>query len=243
MLKSAKKVSVALLFFFAALPVCAETLPSGTDITIRLDRDVKPSGKNSKDSKNTEKFSGTLAFPVFSNGREVVPAGSRVEGEVRGDKKSIFLSPRHLILPDGRKLDFTATVSAVDATRLKAEKNEGVIEGSANTGEAVQQAGQIGTEGAIIGALSTGTWTGMAVGAAVGVGAVVVGRKVAGMGKGTVIPAGTQLDLNLNQPLEIPESAIGAQAAQETFSNREDRRPILRRENPSPDTNNDAPTQ
>ena len=242
MWKSAKTFSVALTVLFAASPVCSETLPSGTELTIRLDRDVRPSNKNSKDSKSIEKFSGTLSFPVFSNGREVVPAGSKVEGEIRGDKKNIFLSPRQLILPDGRKLEFTATVSAVDATRLKADKNEGVIEGGSNTGEAVQQAGQMGTEGAIIGALSTGTWTGMAVGAGIGVGAVVVGRKVAGMGKGTVIPAGTQLDLNLNQPLEIPESAIEATSPEESSPNREDRRPILRRQDSSDPASNDAPT-
>src|ERR1700730_8305442 len=124
MLHRATLFAVFSAVLYGVLPVRAETLPSGTEITIRLEQDARPGNKNSKDSKNSEKFSGTLAFPVFSNGREVVPAGSRVEGEIRGDKKAIFLSPRHLILPDGRKLDFTATVSAVDASRLKADQKE-----------------------------------------------------------------------------------------------------------------------
>jgi len=211
------------------LPAWGETLPTGTEITIRLEQDIQPADKN---SKNSAKFSAPLAFPVFANSREVVPAGSKVEGEIRGSKKAIFLSPRHLILPDGRQIDFNATVSAVNQKRLKADEKEGTIEGKSDTGAAAQQAGEVGAMGGLIGALSTGSLEGMGIGAAVGVGAVLIGRKIAGRGNTAVIPAGTQLTLDLNQPLEVPDDAADAKPPEDQSRDRDDSRPTLRRQDP-----------
>src|SRR3954462_7997137 len=102
--------SVVILALFTALllpvvAVRAETIPSGTQLVVRLDREVDPT------NKKQQQFSGSIAFPVFANDHQVVPIGTRVEGEVRGSKKAIVLSPRRLILPDGRQVDFNASVS------------------------------------------------------------------------------------------------------------------------------------
>ena len=219
-------LTVILTVLSVGLPAWCETLPTGTELTIRLEQDIQPVDKK---YKNSEKFSAPLAFPVFAEGREVVPAGSKVEGQIRGSNKTIFLSPRYLILPDGRKIDFNATVSAVNQKRLKAAEKEGTIEGKSDRGAAAQQAGQIGSTGAVIGALSTGTWTGMAIGAAAGVGAVLIGRKIAGHGNTAVIPAGTQLTLDLNQPLDVPDDSADAKPSEAQSRDRDDSRPILRR--------------
>jgi hypothetical protein len=237
---AARNCSWALIFplLFAVLPAWGETVPSGTEITIRLEQDIQPVDKKYKGS---DKFSAPLAFPVFADGREVVPAGSKIEGEVRGSKKTIFLSPRYLILPDGRKLDFNATVSGINQRRLKAEEKEGTIEKKSDRGAAAQQAGEIGSAGAVIGALSTYTWEGMAIGAAIGVGGVLIGRKIAGHGDTAVIPAGTQLTLDLNQPLTVPDDASEAQSPENQAGDREDQRPTLRRGDPEPAP--DTPTQ
>lgn len=231
-------LTVILSLLILIFPTWGETLPSGTELTIRLDQDLRPSDKNSKDSKNSQKFSAPLAFPVFANGREILPAGSKVEGEIRGTKKAIFLSPRRLILPDGRQLDFNAIVSAIDQKHLKAEEKEGTIEAKGgNKGEIAQQAGEIGSTGAVIGALSTYTWEGMAIGAAAGVAAVLIGHKIAGGKDTSVIPAGTQLTLDLNQPLEVPDDSAEAKPSEDQPLNREDRRPTLRRQDaPDADT-------
>ena len=217
-------------FVLGTLPLSAETIPSGTEIVIRLEREVEAA------RKDNEPFSATLAFPVFAHGREVVPVGSKVEGEVRGTKKALFLSPRQLILPDGRRVDFQAVVQEIDSRRLEAERKEGTIEDSGNTGEAVQQAGQVGVTGAGIGAMTTGTAKGTAIGAAIGVAAVLIGRKIAGSRHPTVIPAGTQLTLSLTGPLDIPDNLAESQAPRIVDSelDRRDRRPVLRREDSEP---------
>ena len=218
-------ISVMLTCFFSVLPIWAEMLPSGTELVIQLEKGFQ------RESKSNEKFRASLTFPVFIDGREVVPVGSKIEGDVRGTKKAIFLSPRHLIFPDGRRVDFNATVSEIDHKRLEAEQMEGVIEEKGSTGEAMQQAGRIGVTGAGIGIMTTGTAKGAAIGAVAGVGAVLIGRKIAGRNRTTVIPAGTQLTLQLTRPLEIPDNMVGAKSpvSEDPFNNRDDRRPILRR--------------
>jgi hypothetical protein len=228
---------VMLAILFSAVPLSAETLPSGTKMVVRLDKDIEPDGKTK------QKFSASLASSVFVDGREVVPLGSRIVGDVRGSKKTVVLSPNSLILPNGQKIDFYASVEGISNKSLEAQSKEGTIERKGDTGGAVQQAGEMGTTGAVIGAISTGTLEGAGIGAAAGVGAVIIGRKVAGMGKTTVIPAGARITLSLNRPVEIPDNAADAKAPEPQFSNREDQRPILRREEPqqTPPAGTEAP--
>lgn len=218
------RMLLILSFALAALPLCGATLPAGTKLVVRLDRDVEPA------DKNNHKFSAELANPVFVDGQQLVPVGTRVEGEIRGSKKSIFLSPRTLVLPDGRKVDFYATVGAIDSKHLKADEKEGTVEQKGgDRGAAAQQAGEVGSTGAIIGAMSTGTVEGAAIGAAAGVGAVLIGRKIAGRNHSPAIPAGTRLTLNLNKSIDLPDSVADSKAPEIRPANREDRRPTLRR--------------
>ena len=121
-------ISVMLTCFFNVLPIWAEMLPAGTELVIQLEKEFQ------RESESNEKFRASLTFPVFIDGREVVPVGSKIEGEVRGTKKAVFLSPRHLIFPDGRRVDFNATVSEIDHKRLEAEQMEGVIEEKGSSG-------------------------------------------------------------------------------------------------------------
>jgi hypothetical protein len=226
MILSVNLMAVSLLAaLWTALPVQAETIPSGTEMVIRLDGRVEPR------SKDQQQFSASLDFPVFSGDREVLPAGTRIRGEVRGNSKEIFLSPRTLILPDGRQIDFTATVSSIDYGRLKTEGKEGTIEpASEGAGPAARQAGEIGVTGAQIGAMSTGTAMGAGIGAAAGVAAVLIGRKIAGRHRTTEIPAGTQLTLSLSQPLEVPDdAAIQKTSPKNSEDDKLDGRPVLRR--------------
>ncbi len=79
--------------------------------------------------------------------------------------------------------------------------------------------------------MTTGTAKGAAIGAIAGVGAVLIGRKIAGRNRTTVILAGTQLTLQLTRSLEIPDNMeeLNSSAHDGQFPNREDRRPSLRR--------------
>src|SRR4029077_19808149 len=149
------KLFLLLACFPGTFALWGETLPKDTQIVVRLDKDVE------RDENKKQTFTASLAYPVFIHGREAVPAGTRIEGDVRGSKKTIFLSPRRLVLINGEKIDFNASVAEVSNKQLKAQAKEGTIEKRAGApAPASQQAGEMGTEGAIIGAMSTGSWEG-----------------------------------------------------------------------------------
>ena len=206
-----------------ATPASAATLQPGTEIVVRLENQVVPG------EKSLERFSALVVYPVFADGQEVLPAGSQVEGQVRGGKKRIQLSPRTLILPNGRRLDFNAAVEAIDRKRLRAEAKEGTIGRSGSKADAARQAAEIGMTGAGIGAMTTRSAKGAGIGALAGVAAVLIGRKIAGSRTPTTIPTGTQLTLSLASPLEIPEGLSEAPVSERRPRDPDDRRPILRR--------------
>jgi len=235
------RLAFSLIFALGALPLWSATIPVGTKLVIRLDKNVVPA------DKNDHRFTAELDSPVFVDGRQVIPVGMKIEGEVRGSKKSIFLSPKTLILSDGSKVDFYATVDGIDSKHLKAQEKEGTIEQKGgDRGAAAQQAGEVGSTGAIIGAISTGTLEGAAIGAAAGVGAVLIGRKIAGSSHAIGIPAGTRLDLSLNKAIDVPDSVGNIEPAEIKTADREDQRPILTRQDApetAPDTAPGTPPQ
>jgi hypothetical protein len=215
-------LQIGLLVGSAAL--YAETIPGGTQIAIHLKKDLE------REVGRKQTFSADLAQPIFVRGRLAIPLGTRVEGEVRGSKKTIFLSPQKLILPDGRKLDFNATVKGVSFKTLTADSKEGTIESKGgHKGEVIQQAGEIGSQGAIIGAISTGTMSGAGIGAAAGVAAVIIGRAIVGHGKATQIPAGSEITLSLDKPIDVPDDIADIKQPEMKVDNRTDERPTLRR--------------
>jgi hypothetical protein len=217
-------VVLLLAMGLGVLPAFCERLPSGTELTLRLENEVVP------DSSRNQHFSALISIAVFAEGREVLPAGSRVEGDVRGSKKKVVLSPRYLILPDGQRIPFNAGIKDIDRKKLKAEEKEGTIGQKGSGADAARQAAEVGMVGAGVGAMSTGTAKGTGIGAAAGAAAVLIGRKVAGHGRSTVIPAGTQLTVSLSRPLELPDNVAAAQAPESRSTDPDDRRPVLRRQ-------------
>lgn len=224
MLKSA--VLAALVLSITASAGWASRLPAGTEMIIRLQDDIEP-GK--KDAQN---FTALLTYPVFAEGREALPAGSRIEGEVRGDKKRVVLAPREIVLPDGRRVDFNAAVKDIDREKLKADEREGAIEQSGSKADTARDAAQIGLAGASVGGMTMGSAKGMGIGAAIGVAAVLIGKKIANRGDGgSVVPAGTQLTVSLSRPLDLPDvaSTNGANISEPTPGSSDPDRPVLRR--------------
>ena len=217
-------VLLLLAMGLGVLPAFGERLPSGTELTLRLENEVVP------DSSRNQHFSALISFPVFAEGREVLPAGSRVEGDVRGNKKKVVLSPRYLILPDGQRVPFNAGIKDIDRKKLKTDEKEGTIGQKGSGADASRQAAEVAMTGAAIGAMSTGTAKGTGIGAAAGAAAVLIGRKVASRGRSTVIPAGTQLTVSLSRPLELPDNIASAEASEPRSADPDDRRPVLRRQ-------------
>jgi len=181
----------------------AGTIPAGTDLVVRLEYSVE----TAKKGKYPETFEAWLAKPVIVDGREMLPTGTVVKGEVRGDKKHVLLIPKQLNLPDGRRLPFNASVRALDRVDLELEETEGTIAKRSNKPDTIRETAKGAETGAAEAYGTTGRAIDMAIGAGVGAGAVLVGKKITGRNNGPIIPTGTQLTLTLNRPLEVPDNA------------------------------------
>lgn len=193
-----------LLAVLLSLRAWAATIPAGAGIVVRLEHNVE----TAKKGKYPETFEAWLSAPVVVNGQAMLPLGTVVKGEVRGDKKHVLLIPKQLILPDGRRLPFNATVRALDRVGLELEEKEGTISQSGRKADATREIAKGAEAGAAAGHASTGRAKDLGIGAAVGAGAVLAGRRINNRNNGPFIPFGTQLTLTLNRPLEVPDNAV-----------------------------------
>jgi len=186
-----------------SLSAWAATIPAGTDLIVRLEHNVE----TAKKGKYPETFEAWLSAPVKVDGRELLSIGTVVKGEVRGDKKHVLLIPKQLILSDGRRLPFNAAVRALDRVDLELEEKEGTISATGRKADATREIAKGAETGAAVSYGTTGRAKDLALGAAVGAGAVLVSRRINNRYNGPIIPFGTQLTLTLNRPLEVPDNA------------------------------------
>jgi hypothetical protein len=98
-------------------------------------------------------------------------------------------------------------VRALDRADLELEQKEGTITERGAKADTVRDVAQGAVIGASAGYETMGRGKDTAIGAAVGAGAVLVGKKINAPKDGAFIPFGTQLTLTLNRPLEVPDNA------------------------------------
>jgi hypothetical protein len=181
-------------------------VPAGTEIHAALDTPL-----STKTSKPGDRFTATVAQPVRgNNGSEIIPVGSRIEGEVseaeqgkavavlRG-KGKLNLRFRDVVLPNGQSLPLTATLVSVHSTNGKDSKNadqEGQVESSTRGRDVAKDVGIGAGIGTVAGLLFGGPLKGLAIGAMAGGGYVLATK-----GKEVNLPAETGMVLKLDQPL------------------------------------------
>jgi len=180
-------------------------VPAGTEIHASLDTPL-----STKTSKPGDRFTATVAQPVRGNNGVVVPAGSRIEGEVseseegkavavlRG-KGRLNLRFRDVVLPNGQSLPLTATLVSVHSTNGKDSKNadqEGQVESGTRGRDVAKDVGIGAGIGTIAGLIFGGPLKGLAIGAMAGGGYVLATK-----GKDVNLPAQTGMILKLDQPL------------------------------------------
>lgn len=181
---------------------------AGTEIRATLDTPL-----SSKTSKAGDRFTATVNQPVQGNGGNVViPAGSRIEGEVseseqgktlpalRG-KGKLNLRFRDVVLPNGQTMPITGTLVSVHSTNGKDNKsadNEGQVESGTRGRDVAKDVGIGAGVGTVAGLIFGGPLKGLAIGALAGGGYVLATN-----GKDVNLPAQTGLVLRLDQPLNI----------------------------------------
>jgi len=183
-------------------------LAAGTEIRATLDTPL-----SSKTSKSGDRFTATVNQPVQGNGGNVViPAGSRIEGEVseseqgktlpalRG-KGKLNLRFRDVVLPNGQTVPVTGTLVSVHSTNGKDNKsadNEGQVESGTRGRDVAKDVGIGAGVGTVAGLIFGGPLKGLAIGALAGGGYVLATN-----GKDVNLPAQTGLVLRLDQPLNL----------------------------------------
>lgn len=181
--------------------------------------------KNTLDSGSTqpgESVEATLGSPIYSGGVEVVPAGSKLVGQVTnvvsarrfkfGANGKIDIRFTQIETPDGRRVPLSASIDDTQL-RLTGGTTAGRVgKGLVTTGVGAAGGAALGTAlGAIVGATGRGqvgrsTGMGAVFGTALGGGVGAVGAVVR-KGSEVTIPAGSNLPIQLDESMQITAAA------------------------------------
>jgi len=195
------------------LPARERDIPLGTEIRAALDTPL-----SSRISRVGDRFTATVVQPIrAADGEVVVPAGSRIEGEVvqiehgrvvpalRG-KGHLDLRFRDFLLPNGEAIPVIATLVSVHSTKGAPKVDEeGQVKAGTSGKEVAKDVGIGSGVGTIAGLIFGGPLRGLAIGAIVG-GGYVLGAK----GKDVELPSHTGLVLRVDRDLPVPGGAPGS---------------------------------
>lgn len=205
-----KWIVVFFVLLFAAFAMGqAAPVPAGTTLMVKLDTTLATFS-----NKPGDPFQGKLAQDVVVSGKTVIPAGATIEGRVTkiaeprriSGKPTIGILPEALILPTGERLYLDATL--VDTNIPGTDVNgEGQFKGTGHDNRDKLEAGGGTAGGMLIGGLVGGP-VGMVVGGAIGAGSA--GALWLSKHRSAVLPAGTQLTIELNRPLAMAPAVASA---------------------------------
>lgn len=177
---------------------------------------------NSGSTQRGEQVQATLGEPLYSNGAEVIPAGSRIIGSVTnvisakrfkaGANGKIDIRFTAIETPDGRRFPLSASVDGKQVHLTGGTTGGRVGKGLMTTAVGAGGGAALGTAlGAIVGATGGGsvgksTAMGAVFGTAIGGGAGAVGAVVR-KGSEVKLPAGLSIPIQLDQSLQVTPPA------------------------------------
>jgi hypothetical protein len=188
----------------ATPPIRYHTLGADQTIRVRMDNEL-----NSRTARVGDRFTTTTVEPVYADGIEVIPAGSKVLGRVttvkRAERRSpgtISVSFITLQMPNGTRHAINGSLSSLQADDVNTD-NESTVEGRSNQKRDIVFIGGGAATGAIIGAIAGGG-KGAGIGAIIG-GALGTGGRLYEKEQQAVVKSGTEFGVSLNRSVRLPE--------------------------------------
>lgn len=198
-----KTLSLASLILIAGF-ACAQTaLPTGTALKMKLETTLATFS-----SKAGDPFSARVTEAIAVNGKTVIPIGTTVEGRVTrakeprriAGKPTIAIFPEKLVLPNGDVFLLNASLVDTNARHGTDVNTEGQFKGAGHDGKDLTEIGMGTGSGMLIGGLAGGG-KGFLIGGAIGATATVT--HWLGKHRSAMLPAGTELVMELNRPLTM----------------------------------------
>jgi hypothetical protein len=186
-------------------------VPAGTALMVKLDTTLATFS-----NKPGDPFRGQVSQPVVLSGKIMIPAGATVEGRVTkvseprriSGKPSITILPEAVIFPNGERYFLDATLVDTNLGRGSDVDTEGRFKGSGFDKSDKVETGAGTAGGMLIGGLAGGP-VGLAVGGTVAATATTAHWLI--KHRSAILPAGTELTLELNRPLVVSGAASGGQ--------------------------------
>jgi hypothetical protein len=185
-------------------------IPAGTKVPVSLKHAISTKGTREGDAVYAE-----TTFPVVSNGRVLIPAGTYVQGRISHIKQAgrikgraeVLMHFTTLIYPSGYTVLLPGAVEnapGVDKTRVK--DDEGTIRADSQKGEKIATAASTAATGTVIGAASAGA-KGALVGAGIG-GAVGTAIGMLTRGNDVKLDAGTTIEMVIQRDVPVKAEAV-----------------------------------
>jgi len=203
-------LSAILLLAGMAAAQTSQSVPAGTALMVKLNTTLATFSNRVGDQ-----FQGSLTQPVVLNGQTVIPAGARIEGRVTklseprriSGKPTIGILPEAVVMPTGERYFLDATLIDTNLGRGSDVNEEGQFKGSGLDRRDKLETGGGAAGGMLIGGL-TGGGPGVLIGGAVGAGSGTA--HWLSKHRSAILPAGTQLTLELNRPLAMTTATAPA---------------------------------
>lgn len=185
------------------------SLPEGTSLKVKLENTLATFSNKAGDP-----FSGRVMEPVLLDGKTVIPAGTEVQGRVTkvseprriAGRPTLGIFPETIVLPNGERFMLNATLVDTSLRNGTDVNNEGQFKGRGHTGKDMTEVG-LGTGGGMMVGGLIGGGKGVLIGGVVGATATVT--HWLSKHNSAVLPAGTELDMELSRPLVMTPAATG----------------------------------
>ena len=185
------------------------SLPAGTSMKVKLENAL-----TTFSSKSGDPFSARVTEAVMLGGKPVIPVGATVQGRVTktseprriAGKPTIAILPETVVLPNGEHYMLNAALVDTSVRNGTDVNNEGQFKGKGHDGKDMTEIGMGTGGGMLVGGL-IGGGKGVLIGGAVGATATVA--HWLSKRSSTMLPAGTELVMELSRPLSMTAATGG----------------------------------